>query len=233
MDQEKRKLPRFHITPCQFHDEGMQKNFSVQDVSAGGLAIRLVDRDDLPRFAVGSFHKGIVKIEGSKLDCSFRIKYIRGTLIGGEWEQPSPALAKHLQEISLPERLGRGLKRYDLPELSSADWFHNPVGVDLLLYPPLGAAASAQGVGRWTLYVHQDFVQWELDSGVKTGQTLAEDEEGYAHGLVRLETRLIEYDAIPNQSIIRAAKDLVSFASIDDQSLKQLILSHLNGVLTV
>ena len=229
MSHEKRKLPRFHITPCQFHEASNGKNFSIQDISLGGLSLRLVDRTDLPFFAVGTIHEGIVKLEGKKLPGRFQVKYLRGTLIGAEWSNPDPVLIHHLTEVSHPEKLGEHLKKYDLPEFLSSQWFHNPVGVDLLFYPPSSSAASSAGVGRWTLYIHHSFVQWEMDTGVKTGQALSEDEEGYAHGIVRLETRLIEYDDHPDLRMIEAARELVSHAPIDD-ALKSLVLNHLNGV---
>jgi len=220
MHQEKRKLPRFHITHCQFLDSEQTKTFAVQDVSRGGIAIRLMERGDLPRFAVSSVHHGVVKVEGRKIPCCIRVRNIRGTLIGAEWVDPSAELESHLDAISHPERLGENLKKFDLPDLSATVWFHNPVGVDLLYYQP----------SRWMLYIHQNFIQWELDSGVQTGQSLAEADEGYAHGIVRLETRLIEYDPMIDRSLVRAAKELVEHAPIDNAELKSLVLTHLNGV---
>ena len=226
MSHEKRKLPRFHITPCQFHDAEKNKNFSVQDISQGGLALRLFDRGDLEHFPVSSEHRGMVKVEGRKIECRFHVRFIRGTLIGAEWVQPSAELLAHLEEISHPERLGVNLRKFDLPEFASTDWFHNPVGVDLLIY----SAPENRSVSRWTLYIHHNFVQWENDGGIQTGQSLAEDEEGYAHGIVRLETRLIEYDAHPDQTLLNVAKELVGHAPIHNQEVKQLVLSHINGV---
>jgi hypothetical protein len=220
MHHEKRKLPRFHISHCQFLDLEETKTFPVQDVSRGGLAIRLMDRDDLPKFAVSSIHQGMIKVEGKKVPCSFQVRNIRGTLIGAEWVSPSGELIAHLEEISHPERLGVNLRKFDLPELNATHWFHNPVGVDLLFYQP----------GRWMLYIHQNFIQWESDSGVQTGQALAEADEGYAHGIVRLETRLIEYDPMIDRSLVRAARELVEHAPIDNPELKSLVLNHLNGV---
>jgi hypothetical protein len=220
MHHEKRKLPRFHISHCQFLDSAEIKTFPVQDVSRGGLAIRLMDRDDLPKFAVSSIHQGMIKVEGKKVPCAFQVRNIRGTLIGAEWVNPSSELISHLEEISHPERLGVNLRKFDLPELNVTHWFHNPVGVDLLFYQP----------GRWMLYIHQNFIQWESDSGVQTGQALAEADEGYAHGIVRLETRLIEYDPMIDRSLVRAARELVEHAPIDNPELKNLVLNHLNGV---
>jgi hypothetical protein len=230
MNHEKRKLPRFHITPCQFLDSEQTKTFSVQDISKGGLALRLVDREDLPRFAVSSIHHGMVKVEGRKVSCSFQVRYIRGTLIGAEWVNPSAELNAHLDEISHPERLGVNLRKYDLPDVSATHWFHNPVGVDLLFYQPAGAESGLPNFGRWMLYIHQNFIQWESDTGVQTGQALAEAEEGYAHGIVRLETRLIEYDPMVDRSLVRAARELVEHAPIENPELKNIVLTHLKGV---
>jgi hypothetical protein len=220
MHHEKRKLPRFHISHCQFLDSGETKTFPVQDVSRGGLAIRLVDRNDLPKFAVSSIHQGVVKVEGRKIPCSFQVRNIRGTLIGAEWMNPSADLLSHLDDISHPERLGVNLRKFDLPDVNATHWFHNPVGVDLLFYQP----------GRWMLYIHQNFIQWESDSGVQTGQALAEADEGSAHGIVRLETRLIEYDPMIDRTLVRTARELVEHAPIDNPELKSLVLNHLNGV---
>ncbi len=224
MSHEKRKLPRFHITPCQFLDTKLGKTFSVQDISKGGLAVRLVDRIDLALFAVSSLHAGWIKVEGQKLDCKFRVKYIRGSLIGGEWEEPSSELLNHLEQISHPEKLGASLKRYDHPDSTSTSWYHSPLGADLLFY-------EQGGLSRWMLFLHQGFIQWEKDSGVTTGRSMAEDEEGYAHGIVRLETRLIEYDPQVDKNFVEFARSLIEHARLERGDLKELIYSHLNGVI--
>jgi hypothetical protein len=227
---EKRKLPRFHITPCQFHDEKLNKNFSVQDISLGGLAIRLVDRTHLPDFAIGTEHQGLVKVEGLKTSAKFIVRFIRGTLIGTEWTELTEILHQHLDDLSRPDHLGEHLKAYDLPDLANTVWYHNPVGVDLLYYQSSAEGASSHGISRWTLFIHHSFVQWEIEDGVKTGQTVAEDEEGYAHGIVRLETRLIDYDAMPDRRLIETAIELIEHAAISQIELKKLTLNQLRGV---
>jgi hypothetical protein len=222
---EKRKLPRFHITPSQFHDNGLKKNFSVQDVSMGGLSIRLVDKEDLPLFAVASEHQGIMKIEGLKLPCHFQVRYIRGSLIGGEWVNLNDALKSHLEQISHPKYLGQNLKAFELPDNKDTLWYHNPIGVDLLLY------LTDSKISRWMLYIHQSFLSWEQDEAVCTGRALAEDEDGYAHGVVRIETRLIDYDPQVDHRLVESAVELIQSASIKEESTRQLILNHLKGSL--
>jgi hypothetical protein len=224
MSHEKRKLPRFHITPCQFLDTKLGKTFSVQDISQGGLALRLVDRVDLTWFAAGSEHEGWIKVEGQKLGCRFQVKYIRGSLIGGEWLEPSPELIAHLEQISHPEKLGGTLKKYEHPDSTSTSWYHSPLGADLLFY-------EQGSLSRWMLFLHQNFIQWEKASGVTTGRSMAEDEEGYAHGIVRLETRLIEYDPQVDKNFVEFTKNLIHHARIDRGDLKNLMFSHLNGVI--
>ena len=223
---EKRRLPRFHITPCQFHDAQLNKNFSVQDISNGGLSIRLIDRSDLAAFAVGTEHKGVVKVEGLKTEAQFKVRYIRGTLIGGEWLSASRVLIEHLEEISQPDALGKHLRKYELPELAGTIWYHNPVGVDLLFYQ------AEDAVLRWTLYIHQSFVQWEPDTGVRTGRAVAEDEEGYAHGIVQLETRLIEYDEHVDRRLIESALELMQNAPIEKTELKTRALEQLKALIS-
>jgi hypothetical protein len=61
---------------------------------------------------------------------------------------------------------------------------------------------------------------------------MAEDEEGYAHGIVRLETRLVELDEKVNLHLIRWVEVLVHSAHHLPQELKVLILSQLKGVTT-
>ena len=132
MMTEKRKLPRFHITPCQFHSASSDlaikdKNYSVQDISLGGLSLRLVDRADLPYFLVGTEHKGLIKVEGIKTECTFTVKYLRGVVIGAEWVNPSEVLSQHLTQILSPKRLGESLKTYSVPDFLQI-WF----GITLL-----------------------------------------------------------------------------------------------------
>ena len=232
MSHEKRKLPRFHISPCQFHSDTRSRNYPVQDISLGGLAIRLSEKDDLAHFTVASQQPGTVKVEGRKLTCRFEVKYIRGTLVGGEWVEPSPELLSHLEAISHPVKLGESLRKYELPDFAGTDWYHNPVGVDLLLYFS-EAGESPRTLNRWTLYVHHSFVQWESEDGIRTGQAVAEDDGGYAHGIVRLETRLIDYHPVLDRTLIDTARELVKTAPIADGSHRERILSHLEkGVLT-
>lgn len=221
---EKRRLPRFHITPCQFHDQELKKNFSVQDVSMGGVAIRLVDFDDLPLFAVASQHQGIIKIEGMKLPCSFQVRYLRGLLVGAEWVNIDSALKEQLERISVPKVLGANLKAYDLPDSPNTLWYHNPTGVDLLLYLNDGK------ISRWTLFIHQNFVSWDEGEEVKTGRSIAEDDEGYAHGIVRLETRMLNHDEQPDRRLIEVAMELVRSAPFKEESIRHLLLNHLQGV---
>lgn len=205
---EKRRLPRFHITPCQFMEATLHKTFAVQDISTGGMAFRLVDRTDVPHFAVGTKHKGMIKVEGLKTECEVQVRFVKGSLIGAEWVLPSRELIEHLDHISGSEVLGEHLKEYPLTEVGGTVWYHNPIGVDLLFYK-LDHPTEFQ---RWTLYIHQSFVQWDRQDEMQTGRTVAEDEEGYAHGLVQLETRMIEFDATPDQRLVDNARLILEAA---------------------
>lgn len=220
---EKRKLPRFHITPCQFHSN---KNYSVQDISLGGLSLRLVDRNDLPQFAVGTEHTGILKVEGLKLECTFKVCYLRGISIGCEFVKASKELSSNLERILSPEQLGKSLKNYPLPDSPGLKWFHTPVGVDLLLYL---SEEETPVLKSWILYFHQSFLKWEKDAGLSSGESVAEDDEGYAHGIVRLETRLLDHDERVDYKLLETARDFINHAEVVDQSLRSLMKHQIEG----
>jgi hypothetical protein len=125
--------------------------------------------------------------------------------------------------------LAESLRKYDLPDFAGTEWLHNPVGVDFLFYSREGDKGGERVLARWTLYVHHTFIQWEADDGLRTGQALAEDDGGYAHGIVRLETRLIEYHPSPDRTLVELARELVRNAPIGDEGRRELLLSHLDG----
>jgi hypothetical protein len=69
-----------------------------------------------------------------------------------------------------------------------------------------------------------------MDTGIRTGKTMAEDEEGYAHGIVRLETRMVDQDVHINGALIRWVETLVENTSALPDDLKNLVLSQLKGI---
>lgn len=209
---EKRRLPRFHITPCQYLDTGLGKSFAVQDISNGGLSIRLVDRADVAEFSVGRTRAGFVKVEGLKAECEIQVRFVKGAVVGAEWKAPSRELIEHLDSISASESLGENLKAYPLEDVPNTLWLHNPLGIDLLIYSQAPRGEGAREYRRWTLFIHQSFIQWDVDDEIQTGRTAAQDEEGYAHGLVQLETRLIDYDATPDQRLVETARLILKSA---------------------
>ncbi len=190
----------------------------------GGLAIRLLSHEDLIHFTIASEHQGLLKIEGLKLPCKFQVRYLRGTVVGCEWVDLHPDLKEQLEKVSMPKFLGSNLKAFDLQDAPDTIWYHNPIGVDLLFYLNDGK------INRWMIYLHQSFVTWDHSESVRTGRAMAEDEEGYAHGIVRLETRLLEYDENCDQKMIETSVELVKSAPFKEESIRQMLLGHLQGV---
>lgn len=223
---DRRKLPRLHISPSQFYSQALQKSFSVQDISLGGVSIHLIDREDLQYFAVGSIHEGVLKLEGLKESVKFQVKYIQGLSIGAAWMQASAELSSHIKKVTDPAYLGSHLKKLPLQSQSelTAEWYHAPVGVDLLVY-------SQEKLKRWILYFHQSFVQWDEVDGLHTGKSVAEDDFGSSSGVVRLETRLLDYDRKPDQRILDLAKEFLEHATILELKLKTEMLAPIQGAI--
>jgi hypothetical protein len=247
---ERRKLPRFHISPCQFHCQLEQelekkaqssKNFSVQDLSLGGLSIHLIDRSDLVHFQVGAQLSGVLKVEGKKLDSTFVVRYFRGLTIGAEWVNPSNELMEHLRSILSPMKMGQSLKSFEVPELAvdgavltenpknlQMKWYHAPVGVDLLLYTQTDTQKNSH-LERWILFFHQSFLQWEKNGQVRSGQSLAEDDQSAVHGVVRLETRLLDFDESPDRRLLETARDFIKNVEAVAEPFKKLMTHHIEG----
>ena len=227
MNPERRKLPRFQISPCQFHTTTPPvKNYPVSDLSIEGLSIRVMDREDLAQWSVGAEIEGLLKVDGTKFDARLKVKNLRGSLVGVAFQAPSEALKDRLVEILTPSRLAQSLKHYPIEEFPKVVWFHSPFGVDWLVYP------EASGViTRWILFFHHSFLQWDASDSFKTGQARAEDDDGYTHGVIRLETRMLDFDPNLNLALIHTAIELIGHAAHLDLEIRNQIENCLKGAI--
>lgn len=225
---DRRTLPRLSITPSQFYSAKFHKSFSIQDLSVGGVSLHLIDRNDLQFFAVGSEHKGTLKVEGARFEVQFKVKYIQGLGIGAAWEQATPELVGHIKKITDPGYLGASLKKMDLQDHSgflqdaNMAWYHAPVGMNLIVY----------GQKRWVLFFYQTFVQWDSEMGITTGKAAAEDEQSVNIGIIRLETRLLEYDRKPDQRILELAYEALNATQVLERDIQQNILTQIKKEMT-
>lgn len=224
----RRRLPRITLTAEQFRLGQNGKVFGVADLSAEGMALRLIDPQDAQLFAVGAKVEGTLNLKGHKYPAKARVRHLGRGLVGMQFEAPTPELKRALTSLLDPEALGRELRPLPASEVSML-WYHGPSGTDLLL------KRSATGrYDRLSLYTLGRYVQWTDDHGVETGFTqIAAPLSGESHqnteiGLVRFEVLSHLSDPQPDSEKLQIAKTLILSSKLP-QDLKQWCTRVLRG----
>src|SRR5436190_1257440 len=73
---ERRRVPRLNLTKEQFRLEQNGKIFSVSDLSSNGMALRILDSEDLNLFPVGIILNGTLNLHREKFAVSARVRHI-------------------------------------------------------------------------------------------------------------------------------------------------------------
>src|ERR1700761_9497351 len=83
---ERRRMARLCLTGELFRYSPTNKTFLVTDLSPQGMALRILDKEDLRLFQVGSLIKDEINMRREKHALSARAKNIRGDVVGFEFE---------------------------------------------------------------------------------------------------------------------------------------------------
>ncbi|MEK6578107.1 MAG: PilZ domain-containing protein [Bdellovibrionota bacterium] len=200
---ERRRLPRLGLTKEQFRLGNNGKIFSVTDLSSGGMALRILDREDLRNFSIGAELEGNLNLKGQKHPIRARVRHIKGELVGCQFEEIPPQIKSVLKGFLDPVSLGRELRPIPVSE-EHALWYHGPSGTDVMIWrKPKG------GYLRVLILSTGDYVQWEEQTGLVTGQSRPGEQESESWGIVRLETMLLDRDAKPDPEKLSIAKTLI------------------------
>jgi hypothetical protein len=211
----------------------------VSDLSAEGMALRVIDREDLERFTVGALVEGRLNLRREKVAVRARVRRLGGGEPGGprvsvagcEFEGLEPASRERLRVSLDPVALGAELR--PVPGAAGAGggfaidgvWYHGPSGTDLWAW------RERDGSWRRVLCVALGtVVEWEDGRGVVTGRVVPGDGAGgaaEAQGMVRLESLRIELDARPDAAKMAVAKTLLSGSILPD-ALKTLWVRRLS-----
>src|ERR1700751_5635223 len=84
--QERRRLPRLNLSGEQFRLSQNGKIFAVVDLSRNGMALRLLDPEDLRIFSVAAEIQGQLNISREKFPVSARVRNVRPDIVGCEFE---------------------------------------------------------------------------------------------------------------------------------------------------
>ncbi len=210
---ERRTLARLNLTSEQFRLEAPgheAKIFSVTDISEGGMALRLLDPNDLLLFPLAGTVKGTLNIHREKHDLTAQVKRLSVGGVGVQFTDLSAGALAALQKFLDPAALGRELRPIPSSE-SAVLWYHGPSGTDLLL--KRGADGQYHGL---TLYVLGSYIQWESEGGTSSGRTEMSRQPDEVRGILRFETLLLQPDAKPDPGKLRIAKTLILSSNLPE-----------------
>lgn len=219
---ERRRVPRLNLTTDQFKLSQNGKLFSVYDLSAHGMALRIIDAEDFYLFPVGSHFEGVLNLRGDKLRIKAQVRHLGQDLIGTEFESLDTQTIQFLETRLDPELLGKDLK--PLPSTDSgATWYHGSSGTDLLLWRAIDGSYH-----RFSAFVLGSYIQWEQEAGVTTGRVNFGDTPAEVWGAVRFETVLLKADPQPDPAKLMIAKTLIMSSNLP-QDLKKWCVRMLGG----
>lgn len=218
---EKRLLPRLTVSHEVFRHADTGKFFAVADLSTGGMAIRVSDREDLFLFMIGAEVHGILNIRHEKFQISGKVRHLGRDLVGIEFAELPASVAHALAGYLDPVMLGQELRPV-------------PTGDTALLY----ASTSGTEVffdrdpeGRFkrvTVLLLGSLIQWDERTGLRTGLVKNSFEESLVTGVTRLETMLFQEDFAIDPQKLNLAKRLVSSSNLSED-LKKFCLRRFEG----
>lgn len=217
---EMRRRPRVSLAAEQFRLSSNGKVFSIADLSAEGMALRVLHHEDLINFPVAMKIEGVLNLKGIKNHIDARVKYVGKERVGCQFEDLSPEAKKVIEVFLDPQVLGRELKPLPSYETGSL-WYHGPSGTDLLFWRGIDGKFL-----RFVFYFHGSSVCWDEDSGVVTGKIQEIDSLSETQGVIGFENLLIQKDARPDQQKLDIAKALV-LSSNFPEDMKNWSVRHL------
>jgi hypothetical protein len=214
-DSERRKMPRLTLAYEQFRLAENGKLFAVSDLSEGGMALRVIDREDLGILPVGRYVEGVLSLKGRRFEVSAQVRHIQGDLVGFRFEEFAPGAQDAIRRYIDPAFLGAELRPMPLTD-SSAIWYHAPSGTDLVLW-----RGHDGQYHRMALCVLGSIVQWEVEAGLSTGRTdPARSQAAEERGLVQFETMVFEPDSAPDAAKLAVAKTLMVSSNLSEDLRK-------------
>ncbi len=212
---ERRKMPRMALAYEQFRLADGGRLFPVADLSEGGMALRVIDREDLALLPVGRHVEGVLSLRGERFNVRAQVRHLRGDQVGFRFEELTPEASKKIRAFLDPVFLGHELRPMP-PTDSSALWYHGPSGTDLVLW----RGADGQ-FHRIVLCVLGSILQWEEGSGLVTGSTDAtRSEAAEDRGYVRFETLVFQPDPTPDATKLSVAKTLLVSSNLSEDLKK-------------
>lgn len=220
--EEKRRIPRLQLSSCQFRLKQNGKIYSVHDLSDEGMALTLLEEQDLFLFPIGTQLWGTLNLKGEKCSVKMQVVFVHRNVIGCRFSEATKEFKAALSRCLDPKVLGQELKRIPSLETKSV-WFHSKTGCDLIFF---GAESTdVKRIQKVLCCVLGHFVQWDKSMGISTGSTRSAHNIPESWGLLSFETMVLSRDPSPDSEKLSIAKKIVLSSNLDthlkDWCLKQ------------
>jgi hypothetical protein len=220
---ERRRLPRLSLSTEQFRLDQTGKIFSVNNLSEGGMALRILDERDFLLFPIAAVASGILNLHGTKWNVTAKVARLGTDEVGFEFTALKPEVSQAVKTFLDPARLGAELKPIPSSEKGPL-WYHGPSGTDLLLWRGVDGQYH-----KLLLLVLGSFVQWDAESpsaALTTGDFEMSQQNSETWGVVRFETMLLQADAQLDRGKLSIAKNLLVSSNLP-QDLKKWCLRQI------
>lgn len=221
---EKRRVPRLTLSQEQFRLDPAGKLFAVVDLSESGIALRVVDREDLFSLSVGAEIAGTLNLRREKYAVRAKVRHVGKDLVGCEFHDLPEATARALARVLDPRVLGADLKPIPTGDLNL--WYHGSSGTEFLIEREVDGA-----IRQMTVVVLGNWIQWKTAQGLSTGVVSNSYEESEIRGVTRFETMLVQEDARLDHGKIAIAKALLLACNLPEET-KRFCLRRLEGAQT-
>jgi hypothetical protein len=223
--EEKRRIPRLQLSSCQFRLKQNGKIYSVHDLSDEGMALTLLEEQDLLLFPIGTQLWGTLNLKGEKCTVKMQVIYVHRNVIGCRFSEATDEFKAALSRCLDPKVLGKELKRIPSLETKSV-WYHSKTGCDLIFF---GAESTdVKRIQKVLCCVLGHFVQWDKAVGVSTGTTRSAHNIPESWGLLSYETMVLSLDPAPDSEKLSIAKKVVLSSNLDTD-LKDWCLKQFRG----
>ncbi|MBI2712420.1 MAG: PilZ domain-containing protein [Bdellovibrio sp.] len=204
---ERRKLPRLSLGSIQFRisENGIPgRIFPLKDLSEQGMSLWLDESDSAPSVGDGQILEGALNLRHEKFPVRARTVSISPDRIGCRFEDLSSETSQALKSFLDPSVLGKELRLFPGQQDLQSVEYHGPSGTDLIF--------RTAPDGRYivfTIYVLGNFIHWEEETGLSTGETRSSNTRCEQRGVMRLETLELTTDSTPDPKKLNVAKTLV------------------------
>ena len=215
---ERRTWPRLTLSTEQIRlSDG--KIYGVADISATGMAIRILNSNDLIHFSVGALIEGHLNIRRQKYPVRARVRHVGKDLVGCQFDSLTPDVQKTLNQMLDPSLIGAGLKPIPTQDLHL--WYHGSSGTEFMIY-----RAYDGTIQKISILVLGNLVQWQEEQGLITGVVESSFDESETLGVTRFETLLFKQDAHIDLKKCNMAKALIQHCALPGE-MKKTCIRHL------